>query len=430
LAPWNIGAQTPDEFLIHQFHLNSPVVLAKRAEQAVARGGMGRLLGCCGRTLYWCPACQAKPAANPADSYRYNGQNHVANRPRVRGYCFSIFPESAFILMSSFDLSDTTRDDAPGFRRIDWIALKLIAVWGALAAAALLVMPKFFLPAEDAAILFQYSRNLAHHGLISYNAAGPRAEGATDFAWMALLSLGMKLGLDPFWLIALINCACLVMLAVLVLKIAGQPLRSLALLFIMGAFALMPQIFAAASGFSVLPFECLLALLAWSFLNENDVAAPLVGLVLCLFRPDGVVFAVPLLLAALLVYPRRGRRLLLDVLLFVLPGFLYFLWRWHYFGEFLPLPFLVKSNAERVAHILVLSSLHGGAVSTLFVAVLLALALRGRLRQTRNLTLLLCLIVLPDLFYFSMRLDQNIGHRFFGYLPAAAALLPAANWES
>jgi hypothetical protein len=30
-APWNVVAQTPDEFLLHQFHLNPEVVLASRA---------------------------------------------------------------------------------------------------------------------------------------------------------------------------------------------------------------------------------------------------------------------------------------------------------------------------------------------------------------------------------------------------------------
>lgn len=44
LSLWNVEAQTPDEFLVHQFHLNSATVLAKFQEQAAGRGGMGRLL--------------------------------------------------------------------------------------------------------------------------------------------------------------------------------------------------------------------------------------------------------------------------------------------------------------------------------------------------------------------------------------------------
>jgi hypothetical protein len=47
------------------------------------------------------------------------------------------------------------------------------------------MVPLRFLPAEDAVILFQYSRNLATPGAITYLANGPHVEGATDFAWVA-----------------------------------------------------------------------------------------------------------------------------------------------------------------------------------------------------------------------------------------------------
>ena len=44
VEPWNVVVQTPDEFLVHQFHLNPEVVLAKLTEQAHARQGIARLL--------------------------------------------------------------------------------------------------------------------------------------------------------------------------------------------------------------------------------------------------------------------------------------------------------------------------------------------------------------------------------------------------
>jgi len=44
LSPWNIEVQTPDEFLVHQYHLDETTVLAKLEEQASRRGGMKRLL--------------------------------------------------------------------------------------------------------------------------------------------------------------------------------------------------------------------------------------------------------------------------------------------------------------------------------------------------------------------------------------------------
>jgi hypothetical protein len=81
-------------------------------------------------------------------------------------------------------------------------------------------------------------------------------------------------------------------------------------------------------------------------------------------------------------------------------------------------------------HVIVLSSLHGGAVLTMFAAVLVGFGLWGRLTEARNKELLLCFLVVPDLFYFEIRLDQNIAHRFFVFVPVAAAVLLAANWSS
>ncbi len=223
-----------------------------------------------------------------------------------------------------------------------YIVMWAVSIFGALASLALLAVPRFFLPAEDVVILFQFSKNLAYTGAITFVTNGPHAEGATDVAWMVLIALGMKLGINAFLLITLVNAACLVLLSILLIRISGTQITTIPLLFIMGAFALMPQIFAAASGFSTLAFACLLVLMVGNFLHNNDFATPISSFVLCLFRPDGVVFAVPLLVAAFIIYPRRIRRLVLDVCLFVLPGAIYFLWRWRYFGQILPLPFLVK----------------------------------------------------------------------------------------
>ena len=51
LAPWNVEAQSPDQFLVHQFHLNPAAVAAKVREQAKQRGGLGRLLAIHGKTV-------------------------------------------------------------------------------------------------------------------------------------------------------------------------------------------------------------------------------------------------------------------------------------------------------------------------------------------------------------------------------------------
>ena len=44
LSPWDIIAQSPNEFLVHQYHLAPEVVAQKLHEQAIRHGGMERLL--------------------------------------------------------------------------------------------------------------------------------------------------------------------------------------------------------------------------------------------------------------------------------------------------------------------------------------------------------------------------------------------------
>ncbi len=312
---------------------------------------------------------------------------------------------------------------------VDRLIVWLIAVLGVLTTLAILLAPRLLLAAEDAVILFQYSRNLATTGAITYISHGPHAEGATDFLWMLLVALGMKLGAKPMWVVALLNLTSLGVISYVLLRIARARIRPLAVLFIIGAFGLVPQIFAAALGFSVLPFTALLLLLVYAFLQKNIFAMPIVALALCLFRPDGVVFAVPLLVAALLLNSNWSRSLTLDLAFFVLPGLLYFLWRWHYFHGFLPLPFLVKSDTQRKAHFLVPNSLQSAKPLLVFTFIVVLVALRRHWKDQQNRAVLLCVVVLPTLFYLAMRLDQNIGRRFFIYLPAGTAVLIAMNWR-
>ena len=52
---------------------------------------------------------------------------------------------------------------------------------------------------EDAYILFIYAENLANHNFIGYSLGTGRAEGATDFLWMIILSGLVYLGLDIGW---------------------------------------------------------------------------------------------------------------------------------------------------------------------------------------------------------------------------------------
>ncbi|MGI4854061.1 MAG: hypothetical protein ACRYF4_08480 [Janthinobacterium lividum] len=312
------------------------------------------------------------------------------------------------------------------YRAMQW----LLPLYGACVLLALLVESRFFLPAEDAVILWAYSRNLALHGVISYAAGGPRVEGATDFAWMVCVAAAIRCGLDPFLFTGVVNVLCLAGLAVYLLRLAGERVTAWRVLLIAGAAGCTPQIFAAASGFATLPDALLLTATVFYATQRSVWQAAATACVFCLFRPDGVVFAVPLLVTLLWTSADRRRDAGRILTAFVLPGAAYFLWRAWYFQELLPLPFYVKADAHRVLHTVVTGSVRTSLVFLIFAVLVIATVRKVAPQFRQNRSLILSLVVVPTLFYWCMRLDQNVAFRFYFYLPLAAAMVLACHWKA
>jgi hypothetical protein len=113
----------------------------------------------------------------------------------------------------------------------------------------------------------------------------------------------------------------------------------------------------------------------------------------------------------------------------LLPGAAYFLWRWHYFGEFWPLPFLVKSDTVRRYGLIGIGSLAGIFYFALPTSLLVGLGCGQATLRPRNAALVVSLLVVPTLFYTTMRLDQNFADRLFYYIPLSGMIMIAANWD-
>jgi hypothetical protein len=309
------------------------------------------------------------------------------------------------------------------------LAWRAIALLGGLMLVGFCVVPHFCQASEDAIILFQYSENLAKTGVISYIPHGPPAEGATDFLWMAWIALGARLGLSPYGLAIATSAVCAVGLGVAMVRLAGHKLGVVNVLGVVGLILLVPQTFAAEAGFSVFCFALLLGSMAALIWWGRYRLAVMAGLLLCLVRPDGVVFAVPLL--GVYAFRGEGFRARVGSLVggFIVPGLVYFVWRWHYFGHLLPLPFYVKSDTARVFGFLVMKSVESLMPPLVTVFAILAIALRGAMLRRRNMLLFTMLIVPSSMFYAAMRLDQNYANRFFLYPLVVMGVLLAANFE-
>ena len=199
-------------------------------------------------------------------------------------------------------------------------------------------------PHEDAYILFHYVRNLATgQGIVFDGTSGP-AEGATDFLWMVVLSGLYALGLTPAVGAAFLNAFGLGGVAYLLLSLNVSRLE-LSTVVVLVLLALSGGVAASLCGFSTLAYGCVILLFLLAIRNNNPARAVFAGLILGLFRPDGVILAAGGLLAYVLQTPSKQRRMFtVPFFMAMLIGGVYFLWRYSYFGFLLPLPLIVKSH--------------------------------------------------------------------------------------
>ena len=284
-------------------------------------------------------------------------------------------------------------------------------------------------PAEDATMLFRYSENLVDTGRISYNPGGPRAEGATDFLWMLAIAGGYALGLSSFQAALLLSLGGLLGTLWVQYRLAQGSLGRLTLLWL--GWLLASQLWAAAQGFSVLfwGFSLWLGIYFWE--KKDWRGLYLSGLLMALIRPDGLLIAAPLALGSLWLHPGQRRanlRLLLRWA--ILPGLAYFAWRVWYFGQWWPLPFLVKTVAtpDRVGFLVPGSLRYLLIYGLRYLGPLLLIVALGHrhLRQDRTAWVwLLSYLLLPSLLYLSSTLEQNVANRLV--LPLLVGALALAN---
>jgi hypothetical protein len=209
-------------------------------------------------------------------------------------------------------------------------------------------------PAEDAYILFRYADHIASgHGIV-FNIGGQHAEGATDFLWLLLLSAGVWLGSDVAFAALALNAFGAAIAGWILARLCwGDEDRAIwmraLLALLLPAVVLAGGAVAGYWGFSSMLYSALiLTLFAVSVdaRGRGVLAIPVLGLIVALFRPDGVVVGVPFVVLGLwrASEERILRPYLTAAAVCAVVGIAYVAWRWSYFGLPLPLPLYVKQN--------------------------------------------------------------------------------------
>lgn len=268
---------------------------------------------------------------------------------------------------------------------------------------------------EDAYILYIYSENLSQTGVISYFSGGEPTEGATDFLWMVMIAALHSISVPSGVASALLNAIGLFGIIIIISKCISKYGGNRILLMLISLFLPFSNICqAAVFGFSTAFYSSIIAALIYLVMFSKDrevLLIPILGLILALVRPDGAIIGIltTLMYASITEKSIRVHYLILTLICAII-GFLYFVWRWNYFGELLPLPLVVKSSSDALLPglgtnlnwLLALTPLLSLALASLFF-------MKGKYKRA-------LVASLPILIYFASLSfavqSQNIGYRF------------------
>jgi len=309
-----------------------------------------------------------------------------------------------------------------------------------LAILVLLVHQAFYLRelgydgVDDAYISFRYAQNFARGQGLVFN-IGERVEGYTNFLWTVLLALFILVGVEPGPVaMALGGLFALGTMILVYAKFARKALvlgLSLLLLAVDGSFALWSV---GGMETAIFTFLLLCGMVAYLQEGEDERLALLSGLLFALAamtRPEGVlVFAVTLLHRAIHRLLVEGRLLsrpdLLRIFSFLWLYGPYFLWRYNYYGYFLPNTFYAKVATEGVSAQVARGFAH---LRTFLVAhlgwLLIPLTLVPLLKRKANFAWsYLVFVVSPYLSYIVyVGGDWSVGRFFVPILPALYLLV-------
>ena len=213
---------------------------------------------------------------------------------------------------------------------------------------------------EDVYIILNYVKNFISGNGITYYQDGPRTEGTTDALWFYLISLlsffGIKIGVS----IAILNSLGAFIISFLFLKISSEYLshKQLYIIGIGSLFIIISSPLSAVSigGFSTLLYSSLITIvfyIQWKGSYKNFLFIPWLGLIITIFRPDGIFIGITSTFFTLIyIYSNNEiknyliRNYFKQCSITFILGILYFIYRFSYFDNLFPLPFYVKTGTN------------------------------------------------------------------------------------
>jgi arabinofuranosyltransferase len=233
-------------------------------------------------------------------------------------------------------------------------AIPIIFALLVLAVFVSLLIANTFL-CDDAFITFRFSKHLADGIGPVYN-SGERVEGYTNFLWMIMMTIVIKLGGQPsLWsriISACFSCGTLI----LFFRHAycnSRGIGALGFIFTLFLITSSPFILWSSGGLETAAFAFFIfsAVIAFTDRGEDSRFAysSIMFTLAALTRPEGVlafVIACGFLLLWLIFKKNTFRHFLLFILPFAVLYGIYFIWRFVYYGKFFPNTFYIKEPSS------------------------------------------------------------------------------------
>ena len=271
---------------------------------------------------------------------------------------------------------------------------------------------------EDAYILFIYVENFVNGNGIVFYPDGPHAEGATDFLWLMLLIFLGKLGLNVGTSVILLNSiGAFIMCHLVNVEISNSKIKNKELLYLLYPFVFLvivqQPLYAALGGFSVFLYMALTLLAFVSVYKKKYILyTPYIGLIIALFRPDGVLIGIGFTFVGFYIAYKKHltKQYMIGIIFGLVVGISYFVWRYNYFENLLPLPLYVKSHGTLTA------GLHENftwATRKFYIFIpILYLAIINK--KFKSYLFLAAPVILLFIVLTAATQTQNIGYRFQG----------------
>lgn len=218
---------------------------------------------------------------------------------------------------------------------------------------------------DDSYISLRYAKNLVEHGTLAINPGQPAEEGYSNFLLVLIEALFLKLGVQKVLLIPrLVGILSGVLGIWMTYKISdrimGDEMRVLSYLPSLALAVSAPYIVWSIGGLETVLFVFLVLAGAYYYILSIDTGelkhcllSDFFNFMAILCRPEGILFWVLgyLYIIFLRKKPVLGQRFKSFLLSSIfIAG--YFLWKYFYFGDFLPLTFYAKYNSMSISLLL------------------------------------------------------------------------------